>query len=403
MTIGQRITALRKAAGLSQEALAGQLNVSRQAIGKWEAETSLPGIDNLQELSRVLGVSCDELLTGQRPAATESEAAPKGQGLSLDGVKALLDESRRAEKKRHILSYAAAGLVFAIILAGILFYAAQVGRLQRQVDELTGRMSTLNSQIDGQIAAIQNNIQQSLEQQTSIVADWSIDYGAFDPMTDTARVTISATPKAMTEATTAQFSILPVSGEAQTLDARLENGVFTANFSLPVVDAFTVNAAFTADGVTQTEKLCEEYNFAQRYHYQLQSPSLHNLSASHISGSPDLVLRREATELELEVTIPFLNGQPLEWPAEGTLTLSLDGKEVEAIPVPVIAQKDLLPQSYDSGFSQTTYSVTLSLEEKTFTLPWKEEYENGDWPESGYSMTLISSAPGRDVLVILMS
>lgn len=38
MTIGQRIAALRKQAGLSQEALAAQLNVSRQAIGKWEAD-----------------------------------------------------------------------------------------------------------------------------------------------------------------------------------------------------------------------------------------------------------------------------------------------------------------------------------------------------------------------------
>ena len=58
MTIGQRIAALRKAAGLSQEALAAQLGVSRQAIGKWEADASLPGIDNLQELAKTLGARC---------------------------------------------------------------------------------------------------------------------------------------------------------------------------------------------------------------------------------------------------------------------------------------------------------------------------------------------------------
>lgn len=67
MTINERILALRRAAGLSQEALAEQVGVSRQAIGKWESGASLPGLDNLQELARALGVSCDELLTGKSP------------------------------------------------------------------------------------------------------------------------------------------------------------------------------------------------------------------------------------------------------------------------------------------------------------------------------------------------
>ena len=90
MTIGQRIAALRKQAGLSQEALAAQLNVSRQAIGKWEADASLPGLDNLQELARALGVSCDELLTGEkRPSAADQPAPLAGAAPSLEGIQAL--------------------------------------------------------------------------------------------------------------------------------------------------------------------------------------------------------------------------------------------------------------------------------------------------------------------------
>ena len=93
MTIGQRIAALRKQAGLSQEALAAQLNVSRQAIGKWEADASLPGLDNLQELARALGVSCDELLTGEkRPSAADQPAPLAGAAPSLEG---------RASRVRH--------------------------------------------------------------------------------------------------------------------------------------------------------------------------------------------------------------------------------------------------------------------------------------------------------------
>ena len=63
-TIGRRIQVLRRQANLSQEALAGRLGVSRQALGKWEADQSLPGIDNLQALAAELGVTVDQLLTG---------------------------------------------------------------------------------------------------------------------------------------------------------------------------------------------------------------------------------------------------------------------------------------------------------------------------------------------------
>ena len=56
MTLGQNLQAARKAKGLSQETLAEQIGVSRQALGKWEKDTALPGLDNLQAAAQVLGV-----------------------------------------------------------------------------------------------------------------------------------------------------------------------------------------------------------------------------------------------------------------------------------------------------------------------------------------------------------
>ena len=47
MTLGQNIQTARRAKGLSQEALAERIGVSRQALGKWEKDTALPGLDNL--------------------------------------------------------------------------------------------------------------------------------------------------------------------------------------------------------------------------------------------------------------------------------------------------------------------------------------------------------------------
>ena len=54
MTLGQNIQNARKAKGMSQEALAEKIGVSRQALGKWEKDTALPGLDNLQALAAEL-------------------------------------------------------------------------------------------------------------------------------------------------------------------------------------------------------------------------------------------------------------------------------------------------------------------------------------------------------------
>lgn len=60
--IAERLAARRKQAGLSQEALAEKLGVSRQAVSKWERSESSPDTDNLIALARLYGVSLDELL-----------------------------------------------------------------------------------------------------------------------------------------------------------------------------------------------------------------------------------------------------------------------------------------------------------------------------------------------------
>ena len=62
MTLGQKLKEIRKRFGLSQEQLAEIMNVSRQAITKWESDLGLPDVSNLQELSKVFGITVDYLL-----------------------------------------------------------------------------------------------------------------------------------------------------------------------------------------------------------------------------------------------------------------------------------------------------------------------------------------------------
>lgn len=86
----QRLVDRRKAAGLSQEALAAQLGVSRQAVSKWERSESSPDTDNLIALAALYGVSLDELLYGE--AASDADGTEDGSA----GTKAS-DEAEEAE------------------------------------------------------------------------------------------------------------------------------------------------------------------------------------------------------------------------------------------------------------------------------------------------------------------
>ena len=71
--LGKEIQKLRRSRGLSQEKLAEQLEVSRQAISKWESGAAVPEVEKLIQLARLFGVSVDRLLGLEPP---EKEAPP---------------------------------------------------------------------------------------------------------------------------------------------------------------------------------------------------------------------------------------------------------------------------------------------------------------------------------------
>lgn len=66
MTLGQKLKEIRNRFGLSQEQLANIMNVSRQAITKWENDNGIPDISNLQELSKTFEITIDYLLDDKK-------------------------------------------------------------------------------------------------------------------------------------------------------------------------------------------------------------------------------------------------------------------------------------------------------------------------------------------------
>ena len=67
MTLGQRIQEHRLRLELSQEALGERLGVSRQAVSKWEADAAVPDTDKLIALSKLFGLTLNELLQVEGP------------------------------------------------------------------------------------------------------------------------------------------------------------------------------------------------------------------------------------------------------------------------------------------------------------------------------------------------
>ena len=87
--LGTRIRALRKERGLSQEALAQALEVSRQAVTKWEDGSSLPSTANLFALSGFFGVPLAELTGTPEGAASPSSTAAISEKTCAKRVKVL--------------------------------------------------------------------------------------------------------------------------------------------------------------------------------------------------------------------------------------------------------------------------------------------------------------------------
>ena len=113
MTLGEKLQTLRRSRGLSQEQLAEILEVSRQAVSKWENGDSTPDLDRLRAICTYFGVTTDYLIW------EESEDAPRGteEARARETQKKPLRETMREHSEWA--GYAAAILGAAMLLRAL--------------------------------------------------------------------------------------------------------------------------------------------------------------------------------------------------------------------------------------------------------------------------------------------
>lgn len=128
MSIGERISVLRKEKNISQVQLAKALEVSRQAVSKWENDQTCPDTLKLIQLAEVLDTEVEYLATGVKPVY-QSPPIVVNMVNKVDKVvdriieKPVIRKVIRVQYRRNTAEYVILGLVcFAVgIIVGLLF------------------------------------------------------------------------------------------------------------------------------------------------------------------------------------------------------------------------------------------------------------------------------------------
>ena len=251
MTLGQNLQAARKAKGLSQETLAEQIGVSRQALGKCENDTALPGLDNLQAAAQVLGVSVDTLLG--------TEAADPAPAVTLDAMRDLL-AARDAEQRKHRRLWGLLGAAAVVVV--VLLLVVQNLAYQRKMQSLTDSYAMLQSQLSSTTADLStrmDELQDAVRQGKSTVLEWHwvpVDKLHRDVQSSWMPVLVQVTPSESTTGMTARLSVTyGDTTELHDMDV-LAGDIYQAQLVFTVGQTYDLTIQWTAaDGAAANEKL----------------------------------------------------------------------------------------------------------------------------------------------------
>ena len=139
--IGLFLAELRREKGLTQEQLGEQLSVTNKTISRWENGNYMPPVEMLQELSKLYGVSINELVSGQRLADENyRQSAEQNIRSALKTSSFTIDEQiafyKRKWRKDH-LSYT---IFFCLLLVGLLIWG--YNRISQTVNVIAPLLTT---------------------------------------------------------------------------------------------------------------------------------------------------------------------------------------------------------------------------------------------------------------------
>lgn len=130
MRIEEKIFILRRQKGLSQEGLANRLNVTRQAVYKWEAGICLPEIEKIKQMATLFGLTTEELINDEISLPKDNEDNERRPELSLSDEAQPIENKDNKRKKWLIPVIIGAVVLIALaVVIGVVIYNQSQGAL----------------------------------------------------------------------------------------------------------------------------------------------------------------------------------------------------------------------------------------------------------------------------------
>ena len=117
MILADKIVKLRKRNGWSQEELANKIDVSRQAVSKWESASAIPSLEKILQLSELFGVTSDYLLKDE---IEDEEFVDNTNGLEIKRIS--IEEANHYIEQRKLASWRIAVATFLCIISPITLF-----------------------------------------------------------------------------------------------------------------------------------------------------------------------------------------------------------------------------------------------------------------------------------------
>ena len=267
MTTGEKIAALRRAQGWSQEALGEKLGLSRQAVSKWEADQAVPTMDNLMELSRLFGVSVDTLLRpGEELPGEDAKTDEQAETPAAPEPPKTWQERLHTMGRRQWIEVGAAALLCVSLICNIGLIQWSV-RAQEDINWLTDQVNNMPATNTVYVPQPTDTDDGKNSDLVDSEVNVTLDPKNFDQII----VAMSALPREVSEKDTAKFVIR--SGEENyTCGTWLDNG-YGGHITMPMPEGrITVYLSLTApDGSVRTLSLGEVYDVPSQFQMDLSA------------------------------------------------------------------------------------------------------------------------------------
>ena len=216
------------------------------------------------ELSRLYGVSVDELLSLEEAEKGDAKAASSVEASTPAPAQETLTAPKKARRQKLLLGAAAVCLALAVGLA--LYNNHRVKQLERQVGSLQSQIMSVQSSLSSQIAGISSSVREAMEESATLTAQFDYTVKRFDLDAYTCTVAFALRPKTVQDELAVSLRLRSLASDDETTAVELvrdEYDVYRGEAVLSMNDAgFEATAAYDTGGERQLETIRDLPGFA---------------------------------------------------------------------------------------------------------------------------------------------